>query len=442
MHLPCEPTTIVLLIRLIVIERQSALHRVQQASPICPMARDQLEIYPAIGRILCVQRRGAQPAVRISLALFLQHAGHREISAENGQPPLTDLHATSQVRNRPGVRPDGSEEVQFKGGDQDPRQPVCRNRITQVIKRGDPPAHRTAPIVRTHQPIKSFRALGFVTSTLRSKRTATYASFISVCSENPDFNNSARYFETAGWMKYLACFAISSVPRSSGVPSDRRVITSSIATPYWQYNHPSGVSSSSHPSEPRSIVNAPPASNSSSWGNVGASEALRAAQAGEAPSLIRESFDEAAPHPAPEGRHAGPPNVGYSLQVLAADICDPYAPPVQGDPPPHAACRSLHNIGPAHNERRLASIHRAIARQWTGWFGNRRWRRRSAAEAKMFDRSCARHRLRRPHSPIAASGPATVHSIQSPVRMLSSRVRPSQNPKTAPPCRHRRESCT
>src|SRR5207344_1404290 len=197
---------------------------------------------------------------------------------------------------------DGRKEVQFNGSDQDPRQPVFRNRISKVVERGDPPAHRATPIVCTHHRIKSCTAGGFAASTARSKRTATYASLISVCSENPDFNSSARYFETAGWMKYLACFAISSVPRSSGVPSDSRVITSSIATPYWQNSCPSGVSSSIHPSEPRSIVKAPPASNSSSWGNVGASEALRAVQAGEAPSLIRASFGEAAPHLAPGGR--------------------------------------------------------------------------------------------------------------------------------------------
>src|SRR2546429_639331 len=128
---------------------------------------------------------------------------------------------------------------------------------------------------------------------------------------------------------------------------------SSPATPYWQSSRPSGVSSSSHPSEPRSIVNPPPASNSSSWGNVGASEALREVQAGEAPSLMRASFDEAVPHPAPGVSHAEPPNVGYSLQVSAADICDPYAPPVQGGPPPHAAYQSLHTIGPGHNEAPL-----------------------------------------------------------------------------------------
>ena len=57
----------------------------------------------------------------LALAVGLQQAGHREIPAENGQTPLTDLHITSQVSHRPGICADGRKEVQLKSRDQDPR---------------------------------------------------------------------------------------------------------------------------------------------------------------------------------------------------------------------------------------------------------------------------------------------------------------------------------
>src|SRR5262249_19589904 len=102
-----------------------------------------------------VQRRGTQPAVPINLTLLLQQAGHREISTEYGQSPLTDLHLTSQIGNRPCFSSDGREEVQLESGNQNPWQPVSRDRIAEVIECGDLPTHRPTPIVLTHQRIKS-----------------------------------------------------------------------------------------------------------------------------------------------------------------------------------------------------------------------------------------------------------------------------------------------
>jgi hypothetical protein len=60
----------------------------------------------------------------------------------------------------------------------------------------------------------------------------------------------------------LAKQATSSVPKSSGVPSDMRLITSSIATPYWQSNFPSGLISNNQPSVPRSRARGPLGSSS------------------------------------------------------------------------------------------------------------------------------------------------------------------------------------
>ncbi len=74
--------------------------------------------------------------------------------------PLTDLHVTSQVRNSPGGRSDGSEEIQLKGGDQNPRQPVCRNRIAKVIEGGDPlcsPGHADRLDTPAHQVLHGHR---------------------------------------------------------------------------------------------------------------------------------------------------------------------------------------------------------------------------------------------------------------------------------------------
>ncbi|MBH0187520.1 MAG: hypothetical protein HP493_01335 [Nitrospira sp.] len=113
-----------------------------------------------------------------------------------------------------------------------------------------------------HQRSKPCTLAESVTSTPRANVTATNSSVISVSSTNPDSRSSARYFDTAGWRKYLACLATSSVPKSSGVPSDISAITSSIATPYWHSTVPCGLTSKTHPSDPRSMTSGPPGSNS------------------------------------------------------------------------------------------------------------------------------------------------------------------------------------
>src|SRR6476660_4502083 len=225
------------------------------------MVPNQTQIASAIGWIVRVQGRRRQSAVAVAAPLFLQPAGRRQIPAQNRQPSLAHFHFTSKVRQQPRVPADDGEEVEFEGSEQDARQSIRRQRIAEIFEILDGPLHGVPPICRQHQRMRSWTLERLPKSTSRSKLTATYSSFISVCSENPDCSSSGRNFATAGWMKYLACLATSSVPRSSGVPSDMRLMTSSMAMPYWQSSFPSGLISSSHPSAPRSRASGPSGSN-------------------------------------------------------------------------------------------------------------------------------------------------------------------------------------
>ena len=173
MHRPCEPTTVNRLISLIVIERQSALYRFRQASPISPMTRDQPKIVSSIGWMARVQRRGTQSAIPIDLALFLQQPSHREVSAKNSQTPLTHFHITSQIWNGPCFASDSGKEVQLNRGNQHPWQPVRSNCMAELIECRKSFHHRATPIVRTHQRMRSCTAMEFVGSMFRSKNAAT-----------------------------------------------------------------------------------------------------------------------------------------------------------------------------------------------------------------------------------------------------------------------------
>src|SRR5678815_930368 len=129
---------------------------------------------------------------------------------------------------------DHREELQFERSQHHPRKSIGRQGVAEIFEGCDGRPHGAPPICRQHQRMRSWTLERFPKSTSRSNVTATYSSVISVCSENPDCSSKGRNFATAGWMKNLACLATSSVPKSSGVPSDMRLMTSSIAMPYWQ----------------------------------------------------------------------------------------------------------------------------------------------------------------------------------------------------------------
>src|SRR5512139_4023232 len=110
---------------------------------------------------------------------------------------------------------DCSEEVQFQPRQDDARHTIVRDRVAKSSECRAARAHPMPPIVRQHHRIRSWTFAGFCKSTGRAKATATYSSFISVSSLNPDCRSKARNLETACWTKYLACLATSSVPKSS-----------------------------------------------------------------------------------------------------------------------------------------------------------------------------------------------------------------------------------